>query len=295
MPHRAGRRGLKPAQQLVLAALSREEADELTRGRYEQLAGVSRSQAAYDLAELVERGIFERIGGGRSTRYRLVRPSQPSQRRWTNERIREGLSEFCDGRETWPSAAEFKSAGRTDLYVAASRYGGIGFWTTELGFSRPARASSPERSRRFRRPKLRLATAGLVFAIALVGVAAAAFYTWRDTAAREAGARPARQASSTAKVHRKGAVTAKVHGKANTAKAKRDRTRQQSAHRSSPSSRVNRSAELAAQTVTSHFAPATSRQASAASARAPLSSSGPAPLASPPSGGTGTPTPLPSP
>ena len=35
--------------------------------------------------------------------------------------------------------ASSRRPGHSDLYVAASRYGGISFWTNELGFSRPAR------------------------------------------------------------------------------------------------------------------------------------------------------------
>ena len=74
MPHRAGRRELKPAQRLGLAALNEGTTNELTREQYQQLTGVSRSQAAYDLAELVETGLIERVGGGRSTRYRRATP-----------------------------------------------------------------------------------------------------------------------------------------------------------------------------------------------------------------------------
>ena len=61
MPQRAskGRIELKPTQERVLAALAEDGSVGLTRGRYEDLAGVSRSQAAYDLAELVE--ALERI------------------------------------------------------------------------------------------------------------------------------------------------------------------------------------------------------------------------------------------
>jgi hypothetical protein len=100
---------------------------------------VSRSQAAYDLAELVEAGAVARVGGGRSTRYVLVREPNSSRRHWTSDRIRSELVHFCAGRPAWPSAREFKSAGHTDLYVAASRYGGVGFWAAELGLSRAAR------------------------------------------------------------------------------------------------------------------------------------------------------------
>ena len=114
MPQRAtkGRIELKPTQERVLAALAEDGSVGLTRGRYEDLAGVSRSQAAYDLAELVEAGILERVGGGRATTYRFVRRARPAgQRHWTNERIHAALVDFCAGRKTWPSASEFKADG----------------------------------------------------------------------------------------------------------------------------------------------------------------------------------------
>ena len=163
---------LKPAQQRVLGVLKSEGASRLTRARYEELSGVSRSQAAYDLAELVEHGILERLGSGRATRYRIVHVSAPGRsgrRRWTPERIRTGLESFCDGRETWPSATEFKRAGHFDLYVAASRYGGIRFWTSELGLTRepkPVPPATAPRRRRFR-PRLQWVPAAAVAALAL--------------------------------------------------------------------------------------------------------------------------------
>jgi hypothetical protein len=131
-----GRIQLKPAQQRVLAGLKASPETDLTRGQYEELTGVSRSQAAYDLAELVEAGLLHRVGAGRATRYRLPREGGGGQRQWTSDRIRAELAAFCDGRETWPSAAAFKAAGRGDLYVAASRYGGIAHWTEALGYPR---------------------------------------------------------------------------------------------------------------------------------------------------------------
>jgi hypothetical protein len=130
---------LKPSQRLALESLARADASDLTRARYQELTGVSRSQAAYDLAELVEDGLLVKVGAGRATRYRLAPAGDSGRRRWTDERIRTELVSFCADRTTWPSAAEFKAAGRSDLYVAASRYGGIGFWAAELGFPRVAR------------------------------------------------------------------------------------------------------------------------------------------------------------
>ena len=148
---------LKPAQQVALGALASGDARDLTRARYEELTGVSRSQAAYDLAELVEAGHLVRVGAGRATRYRLAPTSDSGRRRWTDERIRAELAAFCAERTTWPSAAEFRAAGHSDLYVAASRYGGIGFWAAELGFPRSERLRPPARRR-----------AGLAIAAALV-------------------------------------------------------------------------------------------------------------------------------
>jgi hypothetical protein len=136
---------LKPAQQMALGALAGADATDLTRARYQEITGVSRSQAAYDLAELVDAGILVRTGAGRATRYRLAPAAHSGRRRWTNNRIHAELSAFCSGWTTWPSAAEFKRAGRSDLYVAASRYGGIGFWAAELGFSRSERSRAEAR------------------------------------------------------------------------------------------------------------------------------------------------------
>jgi hypothetical protein len=175
---------LKPAQRVALDALARAEATDLTRARYEELTGVSRSQAAYDLAELVEAGLLVRIGAGRATRYRLAPASDSGRRRWTDDRIRAELASFCADRTTWPSAAEFRSAGRSDLYVAASRYGGIGFWAAELGF--PRERARPVTPRSARRATL-AAVAALVFALG-AGVAALALHlrhpTLQQTVAR---------------------------------------------------------------------------------------------------------------
>jgi hypothetical protein len=179
---------LKSAQRVALDALARADATDLTRSRYQELTGVSRSQAAYDLAELVEAGLLVRIGAGRATRYRLAPASDSGRRRWTDERIRVELSSFCAGRTAWPSAAEFRSAGRADLYVAASRYGGIGFWAVELGFPRErAKAAAP----RFGRRAVLALAAALAFTLG-VGAAALALRlhrpTVQQTVARSEGA-----------------------------------------------------------------------------------------------------------
>lgn len=125
---------LKPAQRSVLADLAARGVDELTRAEYERIGLVSRSQAAYDLAELVQMGLLERIGSGRATQYRRAHPGPGRKRRWTNDRIRAELEAFCAGRPDWPRAHDFRTAGRGDLYLAASRYGGIDHWAAELGY-----------------------------------------------------------------------------------------------------------------------------------------------------------------
>lgn len=129
---------LKPAQEHVLAALADRGAEEFTRSTYEEIAHVSRSQAAYDLADLVKLGLVDRLGAGRATRYRIAREGDGRRRKWTPTRIRGELERFCGERGRWPRAAEFREAGHGSLYLAASRYGGIEHWAAELGFSEAA-------------------------------------------------------------------------------------------------------------------------------------------------------------
>jgi hypothetical protein len=168
MPPVSARHDLKPAQQRALALLRDGRERVLTRGAYQALCGVSRSQAAYDLAELVEAGVLERVGGGRSTRYVLVRQPNSTRRHWTSDRIRAELAHFCEGRTEWPSAREFKAAGRADLYVAASRYGGIAFWAGEVGLARTPRRWEP---RPFARLRLSLSWAMIGAVGGALGVA----------------------------------------------------------------------------------------------------------------------------
>ncbi|HEX2112390.1 MAG TPA: hypothetical protein VHF67_12650 [Gaiellaceae bacterium] len=125
---------LKPAQRRVLADLAGRESGELTRAEYERIGCVSRSQAAYDLAELVKIGLLERNGSGRATYYRLAHPGAGRKRKWTEERIRSELVEFCADRPEWPRALDFKREARMDLYLAASRHGGLDRWAAELGY-----------------------------------------------------------------------------------------------------------------------------------------------------------------
>ena len=302
MPQRAtkGRIELKPTQERVLATLAEDGSVGLTRGRYEDLAGVSRSQAAYDLAELVEAGILERVGGGRATTYRFVRRARPAgQRHWTNERIHAALADFCAGRKTWPSASEFKADGRSDLYVAASRYGGIGFWAAELGFEQPSRAPTLEPAVRSWRPRLGWAAGGAAVAAALFGAAGTAVYLGRDTPTHNAAA--PRPASSSPSVRQNAPASSKPNVQSRTAtKAKPARQERQHARASSPSTRSGSAqssarAELAvARVSTPTYSAASSPRQTVTERTTGSGSAGPAPL--PPPSGTGTPpAPLPPP
>jgi DNA-binding transcriptional ArsR family regulator len=301
LPQRAanGRVGLKPTQERVLAVLADRGSSQLTRGEYEEIAGVSRSQAAYDLAELVEAEVLERVGGGRATRYRLVRRDHPGQRRWTTERIRADLDRFCGGRKTWPSATEFKAAGRADLYVAASRYGGIAFWATELGFARPGRATPPQARVSAWRPRLRWAAGGAALAGALFATAGAVVFAWNDSPAQ---APQALHASSGGTAHANAPArtaarppqhkAAQAKARANPKQTRtRTRTRQLTRPPTTQTSTPTYHTELAVQ----RDSPATGNASSTPRLESTRASSGPAPLAPPTGGGSGGPTPLPPP
>lgn len=165
---------LKPAQRRALLALESEPGASLTRSEYERLTGAGRSQAAYDLSELVSAGLFVRVGGGRSTRYVLAH-EPASQRRWTPDRIRRELYMFCANRSAWPTASEFKTAGRGDLYVAASRYGGVAHWANELGLERIDRSRAEATAARVPlRSRLAWALAGALASGALAAAAVTA-------------------------------------------------------------------------------------------------------------------------
>ncbi len=304
MPQRAskGRIELKPTQERVLTALAEDRSGRLTRGRYEDLAGVSRSQAAYDLAELVDAGILERVGGGRATTYRFVRRARPAgQRHWTNDRIHAALEDFCAGRNAWPSASEFKASRRTDLYVAASRYGGIGFWATELGFPQPSRATPPEPAVRSWRPRLRWAAGGAAVAAALFAAAGTAVYLGRDTPARDTAALQSASGSPSARQSAPARSEPNIRPRTAAPKAKPARQVRLHARVSSSGTRTGNApsrdqAELAVARVSTptYSSVSTTPRQEVAQRTTSSTSAGPAPL--PPPSGSGTPpAPLPPP
>lgn len=165
----------KAAQRRALVALESEPGASLTRSEYERLTGVGRSQAAYDLAELVAAGLLVRVGGGRSTRYVLAH-EPAAQRQWTPDRIRRELDAFCADRNAWPTATEFKTAGHGDLYVAASRYGGVAHWASELGLERSGRSVTVDPAPTPFRRKLAWAVAGVLATAAVAASAAVATF-----------------------------------------------------------------------------------------------------------------------
>jgi DNA-binding Lrp family transcriptional regulator len=291
----ATRTTLKVTQERVLDALRMDGATPLTRARYQEIAGVSRSQAAYDLAELVEAGILERFGAGPATRYRLADFRPDDRRRWTNERIRSALQEFCAGREAWPSAREFKGAGHHDLYVAASRYGGIPFWAKELGFARPGRRPAPTRivapSRR-RRPRMRWTAEAAAMAVALGVAGVSVLHPWNTSSDLRSGAASApnpRGPVTVVHVKEKGsATTVKVKP---PAKAKQLAQARRAPSRSGTSSATNQLVVQRTRSVPSHVSSqrkTTTTSASVASStrapmQAPTASAAPSPL--PPPGG----------
>jgi Fic family protein len=132
---------LNAGQEKALAALRIQGRREFTRREYEQAAGVRRSTAGDDLRELVRHGVLGTRGAGPNTRYGFpsaVTPSGTTRRagrptKWTDTKIESGLRVFLAGRGDWPSPAEFRSAGRGDLYSAATRAGGIARWRRMFG------------------------------------------------------------------------------------------------------------------------------------------------------------------
>jgi Transcriptional regulator DIP2311-like, C-terminal domain len=299
---RSAREELKPAQQRAVAVL-KDGHEELTRGAYQQISGVSRSQAAYDLAELVEAGVLERIGGGRSTRYVLVREPNSSRRHWTSDRIRSELVHFCAGRLAWPSAREFKSAGHTDLYVAASRYGGVAFWAAELGLPRAARRwEAPSL------PRLRLslswAMIGALGGALAVGAAVAIVQGFPQAAPKAVAEHAGSVATAKSPTAKNSTPRARTSAKrATTAKARvHSPTKTSQAAVAMPSSSISTTPILAVRTVSSSPPPpsrpvsSTTSSTHAGTTTTPSStgSGGPTPLMAP-RAGSSTPPPLPPP
>jgi hypothetical protein len=131
---------LSASQEVALTALRLQGRREFARRDYELAGKVGRATAGNDLRSLVEHGVVEPRGSGPATRYVFTGTGRAARRdsrgrptKWTEARIESELREFLAGRTSWPSANEFTTAGRGDLYAAASRNGGIGRWRRAVG------------------------------------------------------------------------------------------------------------------------------------------------------------------
>ena len=130
---------LKPSQQRALSSLAIQGVREFTRRDYEKLAEVSESTALVDLEELINKKVVKRRGKGPRTAYSFVRAGDDRRgrpRKWGPERIQSELEDFCNGRTSWPTVADFKENGRYDLYLAINRYGGARHWAEVVGLRR---------------------------------------------------------------------------------------------------------------------------------------------------------------
>jgi Fic family protein len=136
---RSGPLQLSPTQQNALTSLRIQGRREFTRGEYEAAAAVARTAALAGLQDLVRHGVLLVRGTGANTRYGFAssvdtsgtRRGRPA--RWTDTMIERELRSFLSNRSSWPSQRDFVTAGRRDLYAAASRSGGIRRWRAIVG------------------------------------------------------------------------------------------------------------------------------------------------------------------
>ena len=127
---------------LLLPALTAGGRRDITRAEVEGLTSLGRTSSYVELNRLVEAGVLEVLGGSTRTTYRLrsqLRPTSGSGRRgprprWSEDRIRSELTGFAAELGRMPRRADFEATGRTGLYIAASKAGGLRRWAAELGF-----------------------------------------------------------------------------------------------------------------------------------------------------------------
>jgi hypothetical protein len=123
-----------------LAKLRLEGKAEFSRREYEVAASVGKTTAGEDLGELSAHGIVVPRGAGPATRYAFATAAPPSESsgrgrpaKWTDSKIEKELRAFLSSRTAWPTAAEFRSAGKGALYAAASKRGGVARWRRLMG------------------------------------------------------------------------------------------------------------------------------------------------------------------
>lgn len=129
-------------QELVVAELTAGQRRSLTRAEVETLTGLRKTMAAEALKDLVDAGVLRRTGSGPRQVYELA--ARPRTKRagrravWTEERIRDELTELVGTLGRWPSTDDFAAADKAALYKAASRSGGMRKWRTEIEARVPA-------------------------------------------------------------------------------------------------------------------------------------------------------------
>jgi Fic family protein len=133
-------------QEKIVAALTVGGRRDITRAEVQALTSLGKTASYVELSQLVEAGVLEIVGGSSRTTYRLpsrLRPARGTGRRserrgprprWTENRIRSELTSFAAELGRMPRRSDFEAAGRTGLYIAASKAGGLRKWAAELGY-----------------------------------------------------------------------------------------------------------------------------------------------------------------
>ncbi|HSZ12593.1 MAG TPA: Fic family protein [Solirubrobacteraceae bacterium] len=123
-------------QEQALTDLVVAQRTRFTRAEYQQIAGVGLSTAKEDVADLVQAGVLHVNRQGPSTDYVFARYADGHDRatKWTDERIENEMREFLEGRDRWPTVAEWRASGKKSLYDRASTAGGIERWRHRLGY-----------------------------------------------------------------------------------------------------------------------------------------------------------------
>jgi Fic family protein len=139
---------LRPIESRVLLALVERGQYHFTRAEFETIGKCTRTTAIQSIAHLVDLGAIRKVGSGPSSSYVFARRARAprARRRWPDERIREELRAFTQGRSDFPSSQEFRDGGKGALYEAIVRHGGSDRWADELGLQKVERRGRPRRN-----------------------------------------------------------------------------------------------------------------------------------------------------
>lgn len=143
MPGGASPLQLSVSQQRALTSLRLQGRREFTRRDYEEAGNVGRSAAGDDLRELATHGVLLVRGAGPRTRYAFPGAMPEGSRgrsagvgrppKWTDAAIEIALREFLADKSGWPSYGDFRAAGKSSLYAAVSKAGGVRRWRQIVG------------------------------------------------------------------------------------------------------------------------------------------------------------------